>query len=65
MATSATDCLITVPGRMRAITQGWVLIDIPKGLVVLSRQQFIEALQAGKRWKRAEALKARQAPRED
>jgi len=63
---SATDtCVITVPGRMRAITQGWVLIQLDKALVVLSRQQFIEALKAGKRWRRAEALKARQAPPED
>jgi hypothetical protein len=62
---SGTDtCLITVPGWMRAITQGVVLIQIPKGLVVLTRQQFVDALKVGKRWKRAEALRARQAPLE-
>jgi hypothetical protein len=50
---SATDtCFISVPGRMCAITQGVVLIEIPKGLVVWTRQQVIEALKAGKRWRR-------------
>ena len=46
---------------MRAITQGVVLIEIPTGLVVLTRQPVIEALKAGTRWRRAEALRTRLA----
>jgi len=62
MATSATDCLISVPGRMRAITGGVVLIEISKALVVLDRETFVAALKRGKAWRRAEALRARLAP---
>jgi len=46
---SATDtCLISVPGRLKAITQGVVLIEIPKALVVLDREAFVAALKKGK-----------------
>ena len=36
----------------------WVLIEIPKALVVLPRQTFIEGLRRGKRWKRRAAMAA-------
>jgi hypothetical protein len=65
MATSATDIRINLTGRMKAITQGVVLIQIPKALVVLTREEFIAALQRGKAWRRREALEARQRPEEN
>jgi hypothetical protein len=40
---------------------GWVIIEIPKATVVLSREQFIAALKRGKAWKRHETLARRDA----
>jgi hypothetical protein len=61
MATSAADLRITVPGTLQETAEGWVLIDIPKALVVLTRREFIAGLKRGKAWKRRQALKVRQA----
>jgi hypothetical protein len=40
----------------------WVLIPMPKALLVLSRQAFIDGLRQGKRYRRRKALAARLAP---
>jgi hypothetical protein len=37
-----------------------VIVIIAKGVLVLSREAFIEALRQGKRWRRKKALTARQ-----
>jgi hypothetical protein len=38
------------------VQDGWYLVTIPKGVLVFSRAQFIEALRRGKAFKRREAL---------
>jgi hypothetical protein len=38
---------------------GQVIIQIPKAILVLTRQQFIEALKRGKRYRRHETLAKR------
>jgi hypothetical protein len=43
------------------LKDGVYLVRGPKCLLVLTKAQFIAALQAGKRWKRRAAFKARLA----
>jgi hypothetical protein len=64
---SATDTrLQTLPGELRDTAGGpWIVIDIPKAVLVLTRRQFIDALRAGKRWRRREAFAARTAKAEE
>lgn len=50
---------IALTAQRRPAPEGWVLLDIPKALLVLSREEFITALRRGKAWKRREALAAR------
>jgi hypothetical protein len=45
--------------------EGQVLINAPKCLIVLTRQQVIEALKRGKAYRRAQQRSARVAPIED
>jgi hypothetical protein len=40
---------------------GLYVVQGPKCVLVLDKAEFIRALQAGKRWKRKQALQARQA----
>jgi len=40
---------------------GWIVLRIPKALVVLTRAQFIEALKRGKRLRRQQVMEARVA----
>ena len=57
-------------GRHRAVSRGhmipieirdgWVLLHAPKCLLVLSRQQFMEALKRGKAYCRRRVLEAPQ-----
>jgi hypothetical protein len=42
------------------IREGWVLIQAPKALVVLSKEEFIRALRRGKQWRRRQAMQARE-----
>jgi hypothetical protein len=39
--------------------QGWYVVTLPKCVLVLSKDEFIQALRRGKRWRRREALRAR------
>jgi hypothetical protein len=49
-----------VGGQMRIeIRDGWVLIPVPKALLVLSKDEFIGALRRGKRWRWRQAMRAR------
>jgi hypothetical protein len=41
--------------------QGLVIVTLPKAILVLSRQTFIEGLQRGKQWKRRAAMAQRMA----
>ena len=41
------------------IREGWVLVQAPKCLLVLSREKFIAALKRGKPWRRSQAMAAR------
>jgi hypothetical protein len=45
------------------IRDSWVVIHAPQFLLVLSREQFIEALKHGNAWRRWQALEARQPRR--
>jgi hypothetical protein len=47
---------------MVEIVNNTVIVRLPKCLLVLSRAQFLAALQAGKRWKRRQALAPRLGP---
>jgi hypothetical protein len=38
---------------------GWYVVTLPKCVLVLSRDDFIQALRRGKWWRRREALHAR------
>jgi hypothetical protein len=42
---------------------GQVIVPIAKGILVLTKAQFIEAIRAGKRYLRAKALAERLAPK--
>jgi hypothetical protein len=44
---------------------GQVIVPIPKAVLVLTREQFIEALRRGKVYRRRQARQARVAPIED
>jgi hypothetical protein len=41
------------------VKDGLYLITLPKGLVVLTKAEFIQALRRGKWWRRRETLQAR------
>ena len=41
------------------IREGWVLVQAPKCLLVLSREEFTAALKRGKAWRRSQAMAAR------
>ena len=43
---------------------GEVIIPIQKGVLVMTRAQFIDALKRSKQWRRQAALKARITPQE-
>jgi hypothetical protein len=60
MASAVDTRLITVSGTVRDTSGLWVLIDIPKALVVLTRREFIAGLKRGKAFKRRQAFDARQ-----
>jgi hypothetical protein len=40
----------------------WVVLELPKCIVVLPRSEFIAGLKRGKAWRRAAALTARSMP---
>jgi hypothetical protein len=40
---------------------GWWVIRMPKYVLVLSREQFVDALRRGKWWKRRQARQAYEA----
>jgi hypothetical protein len=63
MATSATDLrLMTVPGTLQEPAGAWVVIDIPKAVVVLTRREFLAGLRRGKAYRRRQAFEARHRP---
>jgi hypothetical protein len=41
------------------VRDGWYIVRLPKCVLVLTRQQFIEALRRGKWWRRQQAMAAR------
>jgi hypothetical protein len=41
------------------IRDGWVLMPMPKALLVLSKDEFVRALRRGKQWRRRQAMRAR------
>ncbi len=45
------------------IIDGQVIVRLPKTTLVMSKAQFIEALRAGKRWKRQQAMATRLRPK--
>jgi hypothetical protein len=52
--------VIVEPVTIQSETDHWVELRIDKGcLVVLPREQFVEGLRLGKRWRRGATMKAR------
>jgi len=49
----------TGAGVVISVCDGWFLLQAPKCLLVLTRQQFIDALRRGKAWRRHAALTQR------
>jgi hypothetical protein len=52
--------VIIQPATIRSQSDQWVVLELPKCIVVLPRPQFVEGLKRGKAWKRHAALQARQ-----
>jgi hypothetical protein len=46
------------------IESGWVLITLPKQLLVLTYREYTNALRRGKQWKRGQVLAARERKRD-
>jgi len=42
------------------IIDGQVIVTLPKAVLVLTRQEFIQALRRGKAWRRQQAMAQRQ-----
>lgn len=53
--------MIIQPAMMQSHNDLWVVLELPKCIVVLSRAQFLAGLKRGKAWRRAEALRTRTA----
>ena len=60
--------MVTPPSQIPAgdmmrveVRDGWYIVSLPKIVLALTREHFIVALQAGKRWHRWEARRARVA----
>jgi hypothetical protein len=45
-----------------ALKDGWYVVTLPKGILVLSKAEFIQALRRGKLRKRRAAIEARPSP---
>jgi hypothetical protein len=42
------------------VRDGWYIVTLPKCVLVLTREEFIQALRRGKWWRRREVRQARQ-----
>jgi hypothetical protein len=51
--------MIIQPATIQSQGELWVVLELPKCIVVLPRQQFVEGLKRGKAWRRAAAMRAR------
>lgn len=57
--------VISVTCTITSDAGAWVVLQMPKAMVVISRAQFIDGLQRGKAWKRHEAMAQREAAKEE
>jgi hypothetical protein len=62
---SATDTTLTMPGEVKVTTGPWIIVQLPKCVLALTRRQFLEGLQAGKRWTRRRQFAVRTAQAEE
>jgi hypothetical protein len=53
---------IALPAMPRPAEPGWVVLALPKTVLVLTRAEFIRGLRRGKGWKREQAMAARMRP---
>jgi hypothetical protein len=58
--TMTTSPTMTMPSTIQDTGGVWILITLSKATLALTRRQFLEALQAGKRWRRRAQFQARQ-----
>jgi hypothetical protein len=45
------------------VQDGWYVVKLPKCTLMLTREQFIDALKGGKEWRRRQALQPRRGAR--
>jgi hypothetical protein len=48
--------VIIQPATLQSQSKQWVVLELPKCIVVLSREAFIQGIRRGKWWKRHKAL---------
>jgi hypothetical protein len=51
--------VIIQPATIQLQSNLWVVLELPKCIVVLSRDEFVAGLKRGKAWRRSAAMKAR------
>jgi hypothetical protein len=51
--------MIIQPATIQSQSDLWVVLELPKCIVVLPRSEFVVGLKRGKSWRRAEAIRAR------
>jgi hypothetical protein len=56
--------MIIQPGTIRSQSNDWVVLELPKCIVVLPRAEFMASLKRDKALRRATALKARLGPQD-
>jgi hypothetical protein len=50
---------LQVTGCRRDRAEGWVLVEIPKAVLVLTKAEFLQGLRRGKWWRHLHALERR------
>jgi hypothetical protein len=53
--------VIIQPATIQSQSESWVILELPKCIVVLPRDIFVAGLKRGKAWRRAESFRARMA----
>jgi len=57
--------VIIQPATIQSKNADWVVLELPKCIVVLARAEFVAGLKRGKSWRRAAAMKARLSQKGD
>jgi hypothetical protein len=51
--------VITQPATIKSSDDLWVVLELPKCIVVITREQFVQGLRRGKWFKRHESMSRR------